>query len=223
MLMSKSIHVVITFRGEYSSRKTYIFPNATVLWSKPYPNFSVFIPYFLDWIFKTLMATALCDDKGHILYVFQDRNCYFSSLFLHFHFFNLFFSHHLKIFLKGKIFFLNIYHRKMEEYSPLITFCSADGWLSWCFPLVNQDTPAASSLVFKVPHHVNGESDRNRTRVLRHQSTGKESFHVTFSDVFVSVVICGDCWHFELIMTDLILSMVTGVLASCWNTYNYWR
>ena len=67
-------------------------------------------------------ATALLDEKGHIFLCSRTkiiiflRNYVIFSVFIPF---NVYFSHHLKFFPRGKIFFSGIYRRKMEEYSPL--------------------------------------------------------------------------------------------------------
>ena len=56
--------------------------SALIKTSPKLSSFSAVVPYFLGYILKTLMATALRNDKGHILNAFQDRNCHFSCLFL---------------------------------------------------------------------------------------------------------------------------------------------
>ncbi len=87
----------------------------TMLRSKPSPIFRHFLHSYLSKLdLKTVMATA-------VLNAFQDTNCYFSGWFLLF-LFQFIFPITSKSSSKGKYYLLDIYHRKIEEYSPL-QFC----------------------------------------------------------------------------------------------------
>ncbi len=115
----------INSRGEYSSRKQIFSPNATMLWSKLSPNFPhflAFIPYFLDWLFKTLMAICIVEcGMIRVTYLMLSKNFCFSCLFLLFIFCYLIFSHHLKIFPKWKIFPPIFITEKWKNIHPWVT------------------------------------------------------------------------------------------------------